>query len=125
MEKCKHVLMNYMPAQEYGTPEQIGQSHVALAAHGTTSVSAFRVALSLAMLGLVLLLVGYLADWSQLKSAVRQLGGQPWLLVILVVAYTGAFLLRAIAWRVFHRVARAYTTCCVYSIRTWESSGSR
>ena len=89
-----------MSTPEYGTPEQIGQSHGAFAAHWPTSVSAFRVALSLTMLGLALLLVGYLADWSQLKSAVRQLGGQPWLLVILVVAYTGAFLFRAMAWRV-------------------------
>ena len=52
------------------------------------------------MLGLALLLVGYLADWSLLKSAVRELGNQPWLLAIMVFAYSGAFLLRAIAWRV-------------------------
>ena len=82
----------------------MGQPLDAFAAHRTTSFSAFKVVLSLVLLGLALLLVGYLADWSQLyleiKVAVQQLGGQPWLLAILVVAYTGAFLLRAIAWRV-------------------------
>ena len=78
--------MNTTSASEYGTPEQIGQSHGAFAAHWATSVSAFRVALSLAILRLALLLVGYLADWSLLKSAVWQLGDQPWLLAVLVVA---------------------------------------
>ena len=92
--------MNSTPTQEHGAVQQIGQPLGALAAHGTTSISAFKIVLSLVLLGLALLLVGYLADWAQLKLAVRQLGGQPWLLAILVVAYTGAFLLRAIAWRV-------------------------
>ena len=63
------------------------------------SVSALRVVLSLALVALALLTVVYLADWPQLKLALRQLGAQPWLLAVLVVAYTGAFLLRAIAWR--------------------------
>ena len=63
------------------------------------SISALRVAISVACVALALLLIGYLADWSQLKLAVRQLGGQPWLLAVLVFAYTGAFFLRSIAWR--------------------------
>ena len=54
----------------------------------------------MALAAVALLLVAYLADWSQLKLASLQLGGQPWLLVILLLAYTGAFLLRAVAWRV-------------------------
>ena len=62
-------------------------------------VSAFRVVVSVVCVALALLLIGYLADWSQLKVAVGQLGDQPWLLAILVSAYTGAFLLRAVAWR--------------------------
>ena len=98
--KCKHYLMNSMQTQENGAGQQTGQSLGVFAAHGTASVSAFKVALSLVLLGLALTLVGYLADWPQLKLAMRQLGGQPWLLAVLVVAYTGAFLLRAIAWRV-------------------------
>ena len=98
--ECKLFIMNSMPTPEYWTPQRIGQSHGVFPAHGATSVSALRVALSLLLLVLVLLLIGYLADWSQLKLAVRQLGGQPWLLAILIVAYTGAFLLRAVAWRV-------------------------
>ena len=63
------------------------------------SVSALRVAISVACVVLALSLIGYLADWSQLKLAVVQLGGQPWLLAVLVFAYTGAFFLRALAWR--------------------------
>ena len=89
-----------MPTHDHGASQHIRKPHGILADHGATSVSAFRIARSLALLGLALLLVGYLADWSQLGLAVRQLGGQPWLLAVLVVAYTGAFLSRAIAWRV-------------------------
>ena len=60
----------------------------------------------MAIVGLTLLLVVYLADWSQLKLALRQLGSRPWLVGIFVLAYTGAFLLRAFAWRVLltHRI---------------------
>ena len=63
------------------------------------SVSVLRIAISVACVVLALSLIGYLADWSQLKLAVAQLGGQPWLLAVLVFAYTGAFFLRALAWR--------------------------
>ena len=69
------------------------------ATHIRPSISAFRVALSIALVGLTLLLVAYLADWSQLKLALQQLGGRPWLVGIFVLTYTGAFLLRAFAWR--------------------------
>ena len=64
------------------------------------SISILRVAISLALVALALSLVAFLADWPQLKLALRQLGGQPWLVGVLVLTYTGAFLLRAIAWRV-------------------------
>ena len=63
------------------------------------SVSVLRIAISVACVALALSLIGYLADWSQLKLAVGQLGGQPWLLAVLVFAYTGAFFLRSLAWR--------------------------
>ena len=63
------------------------------------AVSPIRVAVSVACVALAILLIGYLADWSQLKQAVAQLGGQPWLLAVLALAYTGAFVLRSIAWR--------------------------
>ena len=56
--------------------------------------------MSLLLLAMALLLVGYLADWDQLKLGYRQLGSQPSLLAVLVAAYTGAFFFRAIAWRV-------------------------
>ena len=70
------------------------------------SVSAFRVALSIALVGLTLLLAAYLVDWPQLKLALQQLGGRPWLVGIFVLAYTGAFLLRALAWQALlsHRI---------------------
>ena len=60
----------------------------------------------MAIVGLTMMLVVYLADWSQLKLALRQLGSRPWLVGILILAYTGAFLLRAFAWRVLltHRI---------------------
>ena len=61
--------------------------------------SAFRVVVSVVFVALALLLIGHLADWSQLEVAVGQLAGQPWLLAILVLAYTGSFLMRAVAWR--------------------------
>ena len=63
------------------------------------AVSPLRIAISVACVALALLLIGYLADWSQLKLAVAQLGGQPWLVTGFALAYTGAFLLRSIAWR--------------------------
>ena len=63
------------------------------------SVSILRIAISVVCVLLALSLIGYLADWPQLKLAVVQLGGQPWLLAVLVFAYTGAFFLRALAWR--------------------------
>ena len=62
-------------------------------------VSTLRVAVVVVLLALALSLIVYLADWSQLRNAVGELRGQPWLLAILVVAYTLAFLLRAVAWR--------------------------
>ena len=75
-------------------PQTIDASSIS----GIRPVPAIKVVLSLALVVLALLTVGYLADWTQLKLAVRQLGNQPWLLAVLVVAYTGAFLLWAVAW---------------------------
>ena len=66
---------------------------------GSRSVSISRLAFSIALAVSALLLVVYLADWSQLKLALQQLGGKPWLIAILLFAYTGAFMLRAVAWR--------------------------
>ena len=58
-----------------------------------------RAVISLALVALSVVLVIYLADWSQLESALRNFGGQPLLIRILVLTYTAAFLLRAVAWR--------------------------
>ena len=80
--------------ESHQNPQTIDASSIS----GIRTVSAIRVVLSLALVVLALLTVGYLADWTQLKLAVQQLGNQPWLLIVLVVAYTGAFLLRAVAW---------------------------
>ena len=44
-------------------------------------------------------LIGFLADWSQLRAALLRFGDQPWLLAIMALAYTGAFWLRAMAWQ--------------------------
>ena len=59
----------------------------------------FKVAAFIALVALALSLIGVLADWSQLRAAIGQLAGEPWLLAILVSAYTVAFILRAAAWR--------------------------
>ena len=87
------------------TPTQIvsqksDQNVEATAALGSHSVSISRVAFSVALALSALLVIAYLADWSQLKSALQQLSSKPWLVGILLSAYTGAFLLRAVAWRV-------------------------
>ena len=58
-----------------------------------------RTAIGLALTVTVGLLVWWLADWTQLTAAVRVLGQRPVLLVALLVSYTGAFVLRAVAWR--------------------------
>ena len=95
-----------MPIQKHIASRQSSRALEPYAARLRPSVSAFRVVLSMAIVGLTLLLVVYLADWSQLKLALRQLGSRPWLMGIFVLAYTGAFLLRAFAWRVLltHRI---------------------
>ena len=95
-----------MPIQEHIVSRQSSRALEPYAARLRPSVSAFRVVLSMAIVGLTMLLVVYLADWYQLKLALRQLGSRPWLVGIFVLAYTGAFLLRAFAWRVLltHRV---------------------
>ena len=95
-----------MPIQEHIVSRKSSWAFEPYAARLIPSVSAFRVVLSMAIVGLTMLLVVYLADWSQLKLALRQLGSRPWLVGILILAYTGAFLLRAFAWRVLltHRI---------------------
>ena len=66
---------------------------------GRPTVSAFRVVLSLTIVAAAALLAAFLADWAQLSAAVRSFWGQPWLPAVLVLTYTGAFWLRAVAWR--------------------------
>ena len=80
--------------------QQSGKAGETSTALGERSVSVFRIVFSVALAASALLLVDYLADWSQLKTALHQLGGKPWLVAILLFAYTGAFLLRSVAWRV-------------------------
>ena len=59
----------------------------------------FRLALGILLTAIVAFLVWRLADWSQLVEALRVLGQRPVLLAALFVSYTGAFALRAFAWR--------------------------
>ena len=59
----------------------------------------FRLALGILLTAIVAFLVWRLADWSQLVEALRVLGQRPALLASLLVSYTGAFALRAVAWR--------------------------
>ena len=55
--------------------------------------------MALSVMALAAFLVYILADWTQLRNAMQEFRGHLWLLLALVAAYTGAFLLRAIAWR--------------------------
>ena len=54
---------------------------------------------SIATLVVALVTVGILADWPLLAPALTELGGQPYLLLVLVIVYSAAFLLRALAWK--------------------------
>ena len=58
-----------------------------------------RIVIGLALTVAVGLLVWWLADWAQLAHAVVTLGQGPELLAALLVSYTAAFALRAVAWR--------------------------
>ena len=77
--------------QELTTPELTGDKKPV--------VSALRTIISLTLMALIALLVFFLADWAQLRGAIREFGGHPWLLAALLIGYTGAFCLRAVAWR--------------------------
>ncbi len=61
--------------------------------------TAARAATGLALTVAVGLLVWWLADWAQLIAAVRVLAQRTELLVALLISYTCAFALRAVAWR--------------------------
>ena len=71
------------------------------------TVSVYRGILSLTFLAAAALLVAFLADWAQLKAALWEFGGQPWLLALMVFAYMGAFWLRTMAWQalIVHRTS--------------------
>ncbi len=98
-EKCKHLFMNSTPTQEHSASRQTSRLPKSLTTQGWASISALRVVFSFTLLALALLTIGFLADWELLRLAVQQLRGQPWLLVVLVAACTGALMLRAIACR--------------------------
>ena len=51
------------------------------------------------LISLAVLLAVTVVDWPQLGTALESLSGQPWLVGLFVASYTGAFFLRAIAWR--------------------------
>jgi len=58
-----------------------------------------RVLIGLVLTVAVAVLVWWLADWSELAVAVSTLARRADLLAVLVVTYTAAFALRAVAWR--------------------------
>ena len=70
-----------------------------LAVDKRPEVSVLRAITSLIALALVVLAVAFLADWAKLGSAMKEFGGHPWLLIALVIIYTVALWLRAVAWR--------------------------
>lgn len=58
-----------------------------------------RILVGLALTAAVGLLVWWLADWAELAGSVVTLTQRPELLAALVVSYTAAFAVRAVAWR--------------------------
>ena len=64
-----------------------------------TALSIPHVALSAALAAGVVALAALFADWALIKSALSELGRHPALLAAMAAAYTGAFWLRAVAWR--------------------------
>ena len=76
-----------------------GQTASALGATGSPPLSIIRVVGSVAALVVALVTVGLLADWPLLAEALTELGERPYLLPVLVILYSAAFLLRAIAWK--------------------------
>ncbi len=90
--KTIHTTLNSLSSND-------GQYLPLMGAVGRPSVSKARVAISLAALVAALVTVGLLADWALLAVALREFGEQPYLLPVLVVVYSGAFLLRAMAWK--------------------------
>ena len=62
-------------------------------------VSVVRIIISVIAVVLALLAVALLADWALLAEALREFGVQPTLLVVLAVVYSGAFFMRAVAWK--------------------------
>ena len=92
-----------MPTSNQAVSQQLSQAIDAPASLGSPSVSVYRVIFSVALAVSALLVIAYLADWSYLKLALQQLSATPWMLAILLLAYTGAFLLRAVAWRALTR----------------------
>ena len=57
-----------------------------------------KAVISVVLLSLAVLLAVTLVDWVQLGRALDSLVGQPWLICLLLGTYTGAFILRAMAW---------------------------
>ena len=62
--------------------------------------------LALALALVALLVVGTLVEWSEVWSAAIALRSSPWLLAALLLSYTGAVWLRAVAWKhlLTHRI---------------------
>ena len=75
-----------------------GNAVPAIGAAGHPSFSPIRVVISVTALALALATVALPANWVLLAEALREFGKQPLLLFVLVILYSAAFLLRAIAW---------------------------
>ena len=62
-------------------------------------LSVRRIILALVIVAMACFAVVFFADWARLASALSEFRAQPLLLVALAAVYTGAFWLRAVAWR--------------------------
>ncbi len=82
---------------EHGAESIRAGSGSLLGASGRSA--ALRIGIGLPLTVAIGLLVWWLADWSQMPVALRVLVVRPELLGLLLVSYTGAFVLRSFAWR--------------------------
>ncbi len=60
---------------------------------------AVRVVVALVLALAALLALSWLVDWTEVRSAAQTLPNRPWLLAALLLSYTGAVWLRAVAWK--------------------------
>ena len=92
-------MMNFTPSPHSASHIQQELASPGFADVKRPSFSASGLIISLVVFGAAATVVAFFADWGRLKDALLGFEGALWLLALLAVVYTGAFWLRAAAWR--------------------------